>query len=268
MYRVQSGATRTRSDAMPSGGGEIAGRWRPPAHRRPVSSTTGSPVSENRASSVLAAAMTASCRPGGVPPSSPPPPSRCARRHRRGCAWRSASIRSQAKSATADPLRDGEGEQQQQGELAREALRRQPHSRSTLPGEPVAAAPTPWRSAPGFFGSRSILRRSRLTWLSTARSNGTAPPAPGQVEQLVAREHHAGALQQRHQQPELARGQRRHHPPASSTSSRRPVSRDQRSKAVRPRREGFFVGRQALRARRSTALMRASSSRGLNGLAT
>ena len=61
-----------------------------------------------------------------------------------------------------DALRDGEREQQQQGETAGEAPRQQSHARSTPPANRYPPAQTVTTSF-GFLGSRSTFRRNRLT---------------------------------------------------------------------------------------------------------
>ena len=126
----------------------------------------------------------------------------------RRCAWRSASRRSQAKSATATPLRDGEREQQQKRELAREASWCEPHPRSTLACEPVAAAPHGG-------DERRVLRVAldlapQPAHLVVDRAvEGRGASAPGQVEKLSrARAPSRGRSSSATSQPELARGQR------------------------------------------------------------
>ena len=116
-------------------------------------------------------------------------------------------------------------------------------------------------------GSASILRRMRLTWTSIAAIERRGVAAAGKIEQLVAGQDPLRMLGEGHQQLVLAGGEidddavRRLQPAAAEVELPAGESQSSWARGVADR------GRGRRPTRRRIARMRASSSRGLNGLA-
>ena len=114
-------------------------------------------------------------------------------------------------------------------------------------------------------GSRASSRsrtRNRLTCTSIERSSGAVAPHR-QVHELVAIEHAVGMLHEHREQPELGPAQRHDYAVRRDQLPRRRIERPS-GEAHAPR---IAARERQAAVRRRMLLMRASSSRGLNGFA-